>query len=315
MFAGQTLTMPTSTAENISDEDQMPNLFVIGASKTGSSALHKYLRLHPEIFMSPVKEPCFFVDPTELREAWPIMARDPVSHQRTAYLELFRDGAPCFYRGEASVYYSQHPHRSAVPERIAAEAPDARILYIVREPISRTIAHYWQRAKEFQENLPLHEAILEHPIYRDTSDYALQLGQYLTVFPQQNIYVILSEDLRTDRVATMARLFDWLGLDTCDLAPEDLADIHVSSAQSRTQRFGFVRDIRNSATWQQMRQKLPRPAVDMLRELATKSFDKQETDDIETRRWLKSYFTPRVDRFEDMLGRSLDVWRHQWKEI
>ena len=53
----------------------MPNLFVIGASKSGSSALHSYLRVHPEIRMSSEKEPCFFVEQTQLEEAWPIMAR------------------------------------------------------------------------------------------------------------------------------------------------------------------------------------------------------------------------------------------------
>ncbi|MAC82102.1 MAG: sulfotransferase [Rhodobacteraceae bacterium] len=287
----------------------MPNLFVIGASKTGSSALHAYLRLHPQIFMSAEKEPCFFVDQQELEEAWPIMARKPVSHDIAAYRAMFRDGSDLAYRGEASVYYSQYPHRSGVAARIAAAVPEARILYIVREPVTRTIAHYWQRAKEFQDLLPIEEAIRSNPIYRDTSDYAAQLDQYRKVFDDSQIHVIVSEELRSDRRAVLNGLFQWLGVECHDFLEEDLADVHVSSSKSRRQRFGFVRTIRDSGIWAKARQSLPSPVVDRLRDLATESFDKKAVEDREIRAWLREYFAPRIDRFEDMIGRRLDVWR------
>lgn len=291
------------------DTGAMPNLFLIGASKTGSSALHAYLRLHPQIFMSAEKEPCFFVDQDELEQAWPIMARKPVSHDLAAYRAMFSEGRDVAYRGEASVYYSQNPHRSGVAARIAAAVPDARILYIVREPVTRTIAHYWQRAKEFQELLPIDEAIRTNALYRDTSDYAAQLEEYRKVFDDSQIHVVVSEDMRSNRRAVLAELFDWLGIDCHEYLEEDLADVHVSSSKSRRQRFGFVRTIRDSGLWAKARQSLPSPVVDRLRDMATESFDKKGVDDTEIRMWLEDYFAPRIKRFEDMIGRPLDTWK------
>lgn len=286
-----------------------PNLFVIGASKSGSTALNRYIGMHPRIHMSRVKEPCFFVEQEELALAWPIMARNPASHDRDAYLALFRDGEGAAYRGEASVYYSQSPHRSGVAARIAEAVPDARILYVVREPVSRALAHYWQRAKEFQDDLPLADAIRRNAIYRDTSDYAMQLTEYAAAFPRERIRVILAEDLRAERHRTLASLFDWLGLEPFDYPEEALPDVHVSSPLSRRQRFGFVRGVRDSAVWATARRALPEPVVDRLRRLGTMPFEKREVDDRAARDWLGRYFEDRIPAFEEMIGRSLDLWR------
>lgn len=286
----------------------MPNLFVIGASKTGSSALHAYLKVHPKIFMSAVKEPCFFVDQPELENTWPAMARNPVSHDQASYLDMFLEGQQAKYRGEASVYYSQFPHKSGVPDRIASASPQAKIVYVIREPVSRAISHYWQRAKEFQEPLPLEDAVRENALYRDTSDYEKQLDQYLKVFDRDQIHIIVSEDLRYDRRATLGRLFNWLDLEPYDYSDDELADVHVSPAQSRRQRFGFVRAVRDSEPWQRLRNRLPDSVLDGLRRVGTKSFDKAEVDERDARDWLKSYFKPRVEKLETLIGQSLENW-------
>ena len=206
----------------------MPNLFVIGASKAGSSALHAYLKPHPDICMSSEKEPCFFVNRAELQTAWPIMARQPCSHDRNAYLELWKGGETARYRGEGSVYYSQAPHRSGVPARIAAACPDARIIYIVREPVMRAMAHYWQRFKEFQETLSPEAAVSQNPLYRDTSDYALQLRAYLEHFDKTQIRVVVAEELRANRREVLADVLQWLGLEAYEYEDAQLTERHRS---------------------------------------------------------------------------------------
>lgn len=286
----------------------MPNLFVIGASKAGSSALHAYLKYHPDIRMSTEKEPCFFVDQAELREAWLIMARKPCSHDWNTYLDLYAGGEKARYRGEGSVYYSQSPHRSGVPARIAAAAPDARIVYVVREPVSRTIAHYWQRAKEFQEPLGLREAIEKNPIYRDTSDYALQLSSYLEVFDPAQIHVVVAEDLRERRVETLASLFDWLGLPPHEYQEDQLAERHKSPPTSRRERFPFVKQMRDSAVWAHARELLPKSVVNQMRDMSTEKFSKAEIDDAAVRAWLSDYFAPRRAAFEYLIGRRVEAW-------
>ena len=285
-----------------------PNLFVIGASKAGSSALHAYLDAHPQVRMSSEKEPCFFVDPRELQAAWPIMARRRCSHDWNAYLQLWRDGENARYRGESSVYYSQAPLRGAVPARIAALCPDARIIYTVREPVARAIGHYWQRHKEFQEPLPLSRAVRENPLYRDSSDYALQIDGYLRHFPLSQIHVIVAEDLRRQRRETLARCIAWLGLEPFEFSEAQLAERHASSAASRHARFPLVRQARDSALWSVARSHLPATAVNRLRRLATTDVDKRGQEEGEARAWLADYLAPRRAAFEALMGHPVDAW-------
>ncbi|WP_138921317.1 sulfotransferase family protein [Novosphingobium pentaromativorans] len=291
-----------------------PNLFVIGASKSGSSALHAYLKPHPDICMSSEKEPCFFVDQSELERAWPIMARRPCSHDPQAYLALWKEGATARYRGEGSVYYSQAPHRSGVPARIAEACPDARIIYTVREPVTRAISHYWQRYKEFQEVRPIGQAVREDPLYRDTSDYALQLQAYLQYFDREQIHVVVAEELRTRRREVLASVIDWLGLAPFEYHETQLSDRHRSPPTSRRQRFAAVRNLRDSALWAILRTRLPRGWIDWLRESSTVTFDKAEVDESEARQFLSEYLNPRRAAFEDLIGRKLDMWDEKPRE-
>lgn len=285
-----------------------PNLFVIGASKSGSSALHAYLRPLPGIVMSREKEPCFFVQQDELEAAWPIMARRPCSHDWEAYLKLWEGGESARYRGEGSVYYSQTPHRSGVPARIAAACPEARIIYTVREPVSRAIGHYWQRYKEFQEPLPLEQAMRENALYRDTSDYALQMQAYLEHFDRDQIHVVVAEDLRHRRRETLAETIAWLGLTDYDYQEDQIKDVHKSPPTSRKERFPMVAALRNSGLWAWARERLPKSAVDGLRKTATVEFDKDDVDETAARAYLADYLAPKVTAFEEMLGRTIPAW-------
>ena len=286
----------------------MPNLFVIGASKSGSSALHAYIRYHPEIRASEEKEPCFFVDQQELEEAWPIMARQPCSHQWPAYLDLYAGGEDKAYRAEGSVYYSQAPHRSQVAPRIAHFCPDAKIVYVVREPVSRAVGHYWQRFKEFQESLPIGEAMRSNAIYRDSSDYALQLREYQAHFPPEQIKVIVAEDLRTRRREVMSDLFGWLGIADLDYSEEQLAERHKSPSTTRTVRFPLVRALRDSALWSSLRRVLPQGWIETLRKASTTTFEKSQVDESGARDFLARHLAPRRAEFEAMIGRHIEAW-------
>ena len=286
----------------------MPNLFVIGSSKSGSSALHAYLQAHPEICMSREKEPCFFVDQAELEEAWPIMARQPCSHEWAAYLDLWAGGEAARWRGEGSVYYSQAPHKSGVAARIAAHCPDARFIYTVREPVARAIAHYWQRFKEFQEPLGLEAAMRENPLYRDTSDYALQLNEYLAHFPADRIKVVVAEDLRSHRRETLADMLGWLGVADYAFSEDEISERHKSPPTSRRQRFPLVKTIRDSGAWAFARRHLPQALVDKLRDASTTTFDKAEVDTSGAQAYLREYLAPRRAAFEALIGRRITAW-------
>ena len=104
----------------------LPNLIVIGAERCGTSSLHRYLRSHPQVFMSKKKELNFFVAEREWRRG------------RSWYERQFPADAPV--RGESSPAYTAYPVFSGVPARLAALVPDAQLLYLVRDPVERTIS-------------------------------------------------------------------------------------------------------------------------------------------------------------------------------
>lgn len=180
----------------------LPNLFVIGAAKCGTTSLHFYLAQHPEISMTREKEPDVFSAPEwRSRLAW--------------YRGRFSSGAT--YRGEASPGYSAHPLNPGVPERIREVAPDARFLYLVRDPVDRAVAHYAHARAAGHERRSVDDALRRfhrprHP-YSSVSRYALQIERYLDAFDSTRILVVDADDLRHRRDETLAEVFTFLGVD------------------------------------------------------------------------------------------------------
>jgi hypothetical protein len=185
-----------------------PNLFVVGAMKAGTTALHGYLDQHPDIYMCDPKEPGFF-------------ARDDrTDAAREAYLALFAGGAGARYRGESSTQYTKAPAIAGVPDRLARFAPEARILYMVREPAARIVSQYLFNIRIHGERRPLCEAVREDPRYRQIGDFAGQIRPYLDRFGTDRVRILSAERLGADRQAVMDEVFGWLGLAPVALAQE-----------------------------------------------------------------------------------------------
>jgi Sulfotransferase family len=184
----------------------LPTFFITGAPKCGTTSLHTYLDHHPQIAMSQKKETHFFVGPENI--AYPAKRIDRLAD----YEKLFDSTVEV--RGEASPSYAEHPRHTGAPKRIKALIPDARFIYLVRDPIDRTISHYQHRVSMEGERRPLHEALsdLSDPYspYICASLYASQLDRYLHHFPQERILVIDQADLLADRQATLREIFAFL---------------------------------------------------------------------------------------------------------
>jgi len=205
--------MPNATA---ADADRLPTFLIIGAAKCGTTSLHRYLDLHPEIGMSRVKEPHFF------------NGRAPWERGAEWYASLFDPGFA--QRGESSVGYSAHPHTPGVPERIASVIPDARLLYLVRDPLARLVSDHVHRVSDGRETRSLDEAVLDMAGTRlaDRGRYFFQLERYLERFDPARILVIPSERLRRERRATLARVFRFLGVDDSFSSPGFDRELHGS---------------------------------------------------------------------------------------
>jgi hypothetical protein len=162
--------------------------------------------------MCQPKEPCHFVNPNHLRRLWPWMWDQGYWRSRERYLSLFQSAGTARIIGEASVYYTHFPLASGVPERIRQFNPDARFIYLMRDPIERTISHYWHRVTYHEEGRSLLDAIKNDHRYSDVSYYAMQLAPYFKLFAADQIKTLTFEQLITNTDEAVGSIFRWLGL-------------------------------------------------------------------------------------------------------
>jgi hypothetical protein len=178
--------------------------------KAGTTSLYHYLGAHPQVATTKYKAPEFFVAESNWHRGidWYRRQFPPV-------------GPDVLAIGEASNAYAKYPRHQGVPERIAAHLPDARLVYVVRDPIARIRSHYQTRVAEGSEKASFSDAVFGNDIYLDYSRYAMQIEQYLEHFPREQLLLITAEDLRTSREATMRIVYDFVGVDP-DFSPDDL---------------------------------------------------------------------------------------------
>ena len=204
----------------------LPNLIILGAMKCATTSLHYYLGLHPEIFMSREKELNFFVREGNWNKG----------------IEWYKSNfaAKARIRGESSPNYANYPFSRGVPERIYSCVPEAKLIYIVRDPISRIISHYMHQYAVERENRKLSEALanLDDNPYVCRSKYFMQLQQYLEFFPPSNILIVTQEELYSHRQRTLEKVFRFLEVDDSFHCRDFFSIRHKSSEKRRKNNAG-----------------------------------------------------------------------------
>lgn len=181
---------------------RLPDFIIIGAQKCGTTSLHYYFGLHPQIAMAPEKELNFFY----AEKNW--------SRGVDWYRSRFDPAAPLV--GETSPNYTANPRFASVPHMAEVLPPDTKFIYVVRDPIERILSqyvHYYARGLE--------HGSLDHALrqgeYRDDflqrSRYYHQLSHYTAHFPRGQIHLITHRDLLCRRQETLASAFSFVGAD------------------------------------------------------------------------------------------------------
>ncbi len=281
----------------------LPTFLIIGAPKAGTTSLHFYLDQHPQIQMSQIKEPNFFAPPD-----------DPAHEKRRVgdldrYERLFD---PAFaVRGEASTSYTDHPRRAGVPERIKQLLPDVKLLYLVRDPIERTMSHYRHLVAGEGERRPLAEIIGERP--REDSPcvcpslYALQLERYLQHFAPEQVHVIDQAELLADRRATLSEIFAFLEVD--DSVDSSRFDEELlRTGERRAYPPGFARFVGLQVV--PRTQWLPAGARRALRRTMERALPPLETEALgqELRARLAELYAGDVARLRALTGKRFATW-------
>ncbi|MEM9170209.1 MAG: sulfotransferase [Pseudomonadota bacterium] len=207
----------------------LPNFFIVGAAKSGTTSLAAYLRQHPDVYFSPRKEPNYFAfygeEPSAAGPAPEAVVRKLyLSHTVNdfdAYRALFAAANGESALGDASVRYLYEPRAA---ERIRAHAPNARIVIVLREPARRAYSHYTMNRQHQLETLSFDGALEAEADrraagwgydwhYVGVSRYAEQVKRYLDQFGEDAVKTILFEDFADDPASVYRDVCTHIGVD------------------------------------------------------------------------------------------------------
>lgn len=194
----------------------LPNFVIIGAAKAATTSLYHYLRQHPDVYMSPVKEPAYF-------------AAAPAIGTRDAYELLFAGVTTEQAIGEAS---PQYLNDERAPARIAADLPDVKLVVSLRNPADRAYSSYLGRLAGGTERRTVGEAMRRGSYYVESSLYHAPLSRYIARFGRARIKVMLFDDVVADPRAAVQDVCRFLGI-AADFAFEH-AERHGVAAAPRS---------------------------------------------------------------------------------
>lgn len=316
----------------------MPDFVVIGAAKSGTTSLYRLLGQHGDIFVPDTKEPEFFARDTHYAKGI------------DSYAALFAAARPDQIIGEFSTIYSLSPFFPKTAERMAAHAPQARLIYVMRQPVERAYSFYVQILKNYQNvtgDLNVHRCFEEFidPARHSTaaprekvfsqanahlpdtpelclagSDYPAQIAVWLAHFPPEQILFLKFEDFVADRPGTLRRITDFLGV--APLAPEAFEKKGVTRnvAANHFKRRGQERKLQRlrgkfGALWS-LRHLLPQPLRAALRgRLASATPDDgghlPPPMEAATRAQLTARFKAQTDQLSQLTRLDLTDW---WEE-
>jgi len=287
-----------------------PNLFVIGAMKSGSTFLSRLLDVHPAIYIARPEEPSYFVAQEQLRALWPAMWYQGYWRSEEAYLRLFEPGGDAPLIGEASTNYSKIPLAIGVPERIARFAPDARFVYIMRDPVERSISHYWHMVRFNGEHRPMFAALQTDPGYLAVSHYAMQLAPYLTLFGRERVFTLTFEELTQQTASTMRWLYASLGVDpSVELPPDfDVPENVTPESVQRPALGGLLNRLRWSRPMQQLVPRVPQGLRAVAKRITSETVHRHAVDRSAAIAFLRHVQQPQTAELSAILGRDFPEW-------
>jgi len=295
---------------------RLPTFLVIGAARSGTTALYTYLRQHPGIFMSPLKETNFFSFEDETLD-YEGPGRDYVNRSVTsldAYRALFEEASPEQAVGEASPLYL---YTEKAPARIRHHIPDVKLIAVVRDPVEQAFSHFLYAKRQTLEPLDDFALALDaeaerarrrwQPLfqYSQFPRYHLQLRRYFDLFPAEQIRIHLYEDFSEDPLSVLADVYAFVGVD-----PDFVADVGYRPNAGGVPRSSFLQDLvmkphlLNRVFGRLLPEELKRRIRDAI---ADRNMERPEMPD-RARDRLRAELRPDVIALQELIGRDLSHW-------
>jgi hypothetical protein len=310
-----------------------PDFFIAGAPKAGTDALYYELDQHPQIYMSPLKEPCFFSSEIRVENFEPGLRErmkneadsvreflhGPMTEKRFGgivsewdeYLQLFAKVRGEKAVGEGSVCYLWSQTAAGA---IASRLPKARIIIVLMDPAERAFAQYLKSvsdgtaAHSFGHHLDAcfrrSDGYLGvfHP-FLEFGMYGQQVRRYVDVFPADQLHISLFEETQRDPRGWFSGVLEFLGVDPTFVPEAGRGHYHPN-----VPKFVWVSQaLQARGLWKALGQCVPRgiqPAVKRLLYRQTESMTMQAAD----RARLVEYYASDIYRLQGLLKRDLSHW-------
>ena len=325
---------------SLASRTRLPNFLVIGAAKAASSSLHHYLGQHPDIYMSPNKEPNYFSfdGPTPLFRYPPecegksgavrARVRNATLGNRIPSLEqyrqLFAKATSQHAVGESSVNYL---YSEAAPGLIKALIPDVRMVAILRNPVDRAYSRFLHARRDGLEPLAdfavalaaekqrIAEGYAPAWHYRARGYYHQQLQRYYRHFDRKRIHIMLYDDFCAAPQWELRALFNFLEVDPC-FVPDMSQQINVSGQPRLVARSWLLDHLLNQSNpLKTCAKRLLRPAaLHLMRRVYVTCNSKREATPQygplpqAMRRQLQEDFKSDILKLQDLINRDLSRW-------
>jgi hypothetical protein len=310
------------------EKPTLPTFLIIGAGKSGTTAVYHFLDEHPDVFMSPVKETNFF----EL-EGQPINKNttdDPENLHHypqsintwSNYKKLFENAKNFKAVGEASPMYL-YGKRS--PEHIKNKLPDVKLIAILREPVDRLYSRWMHLLRDGAESIGEFENCLDRSsIWWKRNDlvtegfYGTNLNRYTDLFPDSQLKVFLYDDLKQDPEKFMKEVFQFIEVDDT-FKPSLEREYNVSGKPKNPLINNLIGT--NSLLIKTAKKLIPISpeqlkkgrAKQLLTYIRKKNMDRPEISNEFKLKLFNEVYLSEVEKLEELINRDLSFWKTKYK--
>ncbi len=300
----------------------------MGAAKSGTTSLHAYLSAHPQVYMSPIKEPNFFstdINPNNFRAAYKktlpknideSLKNHPDKEMQVAfvrdensYAKLFAANKNGLLAGESSTSYL---YSAAAAKNIKAFNADAKIIMILRNPVERAFSHYQMARQMGLATADFKTAFAKDKaaktkgwgvseLYCELGSYPKQIKRYREVFNEEHLLILLFDDLKNNPNLTHQKICNFLNV-TIFAAPKK----EVYNKGVEPKNWGLHRIVMQSGLKEKVKNILPEKLFEKIKGgLYKTEVEGLETDD---RQFLINIYKDEILELQDILNRDLTHW-------
>jgi hypothetical protein len=305
----------------------LPSFIIIGAGKSGTTALHHFLSVHPEVFMTPVKETNFFELEGLPTHTDPADDPDRLYHYPQSinnwsdYKALFAQAIDVKAIGEASPMYL---YGKRAPQHIHEKLPNVKLIAILREPVDRLYSRWLHLLRDGNDPIGNFEGCLNRDsIWWKRNDlvqegfYGTHLARYVELFPNDQLKIFLHDDLKHNSSKVMKELFDFIGVDSSFQAPLE-REYNVSGKPKNS---AVDRLIGSNSFVIQTAKKIAPSLVDQFKDgkakqwltnLRKKNMDRPTIDKAFKQQLFNEVYADEIDKLEQLIGRDLSHWKTKY---